>query len=55
MPPRPVARLDAVKTRLSALVDAMKTIRPKRLAFYDSLCEEQKAKFNTMAPSSNAG
>ena len=50
MPQTPVARLDAVKTRLSAMVDAMKTVRPKLAAFYDSLSDEQKAKFNTMGP-----
>ena len=35
MPQTPVARLDAVKTRLSAMVDAMKTVRPKLAAFYE--------------------
>jgi hypothetical protein len=52
-PQTPVARLDAVKTRLSAIVDAMKTIRPKLVAFYDSLNDDQKAKFNTMGPPLN--
>ncbi len=55
MPQGPVARLDAVKTRLGAMVDAMKTVRPKLAAFYGSLGDEQKAKFNTMAPAANAG
>ena len=50
MPQTPVARLDAVQTRLSAMVDAIKTIRPALENFYASLSDEQKAKFNTMGP-----
>jgi hypothetical protein len=42
-----VERLDAVKTRLQAMVDAMNTIRPKLQAFYASLSDDQKARFNT--------
>ena len=54
MPQTPVARLDAVKTRLSAMVEAMKTVQPKLAAFYNSLSDEQKAKFNTMGPPQSA-
>jgi hypothetical protein len=50
VPQTPVGRLDAVKTRLQAMVDAMNTIRPKLQAFYSSLSDEQKARFNTMGP-----
>lgn len=50
MPQTPVARLDAVKTRLSAMADAIKTIRPALENFYASLSDEQKAKFNSMGP-----
>jgi hypothetical protein len=50
MPQSPVARLDAVKTRLNGMVDAMKTIRPKLADFYASLSDEQKARFNTIGP-----
>jgi hypothetical protein len=49
-----VERLDAVKTRLQAMVDAMNTVRPKLQAFYSSLSDDQKARFNTMAPPQNA-
>jgi hypothetical protein len=49
-----VARLDAVKTRLTAMVEAMKTVRPKLADFYASLNDEQKARFNTMGPPPNA-
>jgi hypothetical protein len=54
MPQTPVARLDAIKTRLTAMVEAMNSVRPKLVAFYDSLSDEQKAKFNTMGPPQNA-
>lgn len=50
VPQTPVARLDAVKTRLQAMVDAMNTVRPKLADFYASLSDEQKARFNTMGP-----
>jgi hypothetical protein len=36
------------------MVDAMNTIRPKLQAFYASLSDDQKARFNTMAPPQNA-
>jgi LTXXQ motif family protein len=54
MPQTPVARLDAVRTRLNAMVEAMKTVRPKLADFYASLSDEQKARFNTMGPPQNA-
>ena len=54
VPQTPVARLDAVKTRLQAMVDAMNTIEPKLQAFYASLSDEQKARFNTMGPAQSA-
>jgi hypothetical protein len=50
MPQTPYARLDAVKTRLAAMVEAMNAIRPKLQDFYASLNDEQKAKFNIMTP-----
>jgi len=48
MPRTPVARLDAVATRLKAMADAMTSLRPKLENFYASLSDEQKANFNTM-------
>ena len=54
MPQTPYARLDAVKMRLTAMVDAMNTIRPKLQDFYASLNDDQKAKFNIMGPPPNA-
>ncbi len=53
-PQTPVGRLDAVKKRLRAMVDAMNTIHPKLQAFYSSLSDEQRARFNTMGPPRNA-
>ena len=35
------------------MVYAMNTIRPKLQAFYTSLSDDQKARFNTMAPPQN--
>jgi hypothetical protein len=54
MPQTPYARLDAVKTRLTAMVEAMNTIRPKLQDFYASLNDDQKAKFNIMGAPPNA-
>ncbi len=45
-----MARLDAIKTRLSAMVEALKTVRPKLEEFYASLNDEQKARFNILPP-----
>lgn len=50
----PMARLDAVESRLGAMVDALATIRPKLEAFYASLSDEQKARFNTLHPPQHA-
>jgi hypothetical protein len=50
LPQTPVARLEAAKARLQAMVEAMNAVRPKLQAFYASLNDEQKARFNTMGP-----
>ena len=54
VPHTPVGRLDAVKTRLTAMVEAMKNIRPKLQDFYNALSDEQKTKFNIMSPAQSA-
>src|SRR5262245_45768410 len=54
MPQTPAARLDVAKQRLGAMVDAMKTVRPKLEQFYASLNDEQKARLNALAPSNAA-
>jgi hypothetical protein len=50
VPQSPVARLETIQTRLSAMADATKSIRPSLESFYASLNDEQKAKFNMMGP-----
>jgi hypothetical protein len=50
VPRSPVARLDAVETRLDSMLGAIKSIRPSLGNFYGSLTDEQKARFNTMGP-----
>ena len=47
-PSTPTARLDAMAKRLDAMSTAVKTMRPALQAFYASLDDEQKARFNTM-------
>ena len=49
-----VARVDTVETRLTAMADAIKSVRPDLNNFYTSLSDEQKARFNTMGPPPNA-
>ena len=49
-PNSPIARLDMVETRLTAMADAIKSVRPNLQNFYASLNDEQKARFNTMGP-----
>jgi LTXXQ motif family protein len=50
----PAARLATTEERLGAMVDALKTIRPKLEDFYTSLSDEQKARLNTMQPPKKA-
>jgi hypothetical protein len=50
VPKSPVARVDTVETRLTAMADAIKSVRPDLQNFYASLSDEQKARFNTMGP-----
>jgi len=49
-PRSPVTRLDTIETRLSAIADAIKAIRPDLKNFYASLSDEQRARFNMMGP-----
>jgi hypothetical protein len=43
-------RVEAVQKRLEALLDAIKIVRPALVTFYGLLTDEQKARFNLMAP-----
>ncbi len=45
-PVTPPGRLEAMETRLQAMIDAAKTVKPALDSFYGSLDSEQKARFN---------
>ena len=47
-PATPPARLAAVGKHLQAMLQAVETIRPPLHDFYNSLSDDQKARFNTM-------
>jgi hypothetical protein len=47
-PLTPPGRLAAVKTRLQAMLDGVDSVRPPMQAFYDSLSDAQKAKFDAL-------
>jgi hypothetical protein len=55
VPLSPMARLDAVGTRLRAMADTIKSVRPALENFYASLSAEQKARFNMMGPPPQRG
>ncbi len=48
VPQTPVGRLDAIETRLEAMIQAAQVIQPALQAFYGSLTDEQKSRFNTL-------
>ena len=50
VPLTPPGRLQAMTMRLQATLDAVKVVRPAMAAFYDSLSDEQKARFNEIGP-----
>jgi LTXXQ motif family protein len=45
-PLTPPGRLDAMRTRLQAMIDAAQTVKPALDGFYSSLSSEQKARFD---------
>jgi hypothetical protein len=47
-PMTPTGRLDAMETRLKAMVEAANTVKPALDDFYNSLNDEQKARFNRL-------
>jgi hypothetical protein len=47
-PLTPVGRVDAMRQRLSAMLDAIIAVRPALEAFYNSLDYEQRARFNVI-------
>jgi hypothetical protein len=44
----PTGRLEAMRVRLSAMLEAVRTVRAPLAKFYDLLNDEQKARFNTL-------
>ncbi len=50
LPSIPTGRLAAMKERLQVMLAAVQTVRPALERFYQSLNDEQKARFNAVAP-----
>jgi hypothetical protein len=50
LPSIPTGRLAAMQTRLEAMLTAVRTVHPALERFYQSLSDEQKARFNAIAP-----
>jgi hypothetical protein len=50
LPQTPIDRFDAVGKRLNAMAGAIMTVHPALAAFYSSLTDEQKARFNNLGP-----
>ena len=46
----PVVRLEAMEQRLDAMLRAVQTVQPALERFYDSLNDQQKARFNRLSP-----
>ncbi len=54
VPFTPTGRLAAMQQRLQTLVSAVNTISPPLARFYDSLSDEQRARFDHFTPKANA-
>jgi hypothetical protein len=50
LPSTPTGRIEAMRQRLDAMLQAVRTVRPALEKFYQSLNDEQKARFNSLAP-----
>jgi hypothetical protein len=48
MPATPPSRLGAIGKRLNAMLQAVQTVQPALADFYNSLSDDQKARFNNM-------
>lgn len=53
MPQTLTDQFDAIAKRLDAMAGAVNIVRPALKDFYASLNDEQKARFNLMAPSTS--
>ena len=54
LPSTPTGRLAAMQTRLETMLAAVKTVHPALDRFYQSLSDEQKARFNAIAPTQDS-
>jgi hypothetical protein len=54
LPSIPTGRLSAMESRLQVMLAAVQTVRPALERFYRSLSDEQKARFNAIAPTDDA-
>jgi ABC-type transporter MlaC component len=50
LPSTPTGRIAAMQARLEAMLQAVRTMRPALETFYQSLSDEQKARFNALGP-----
>src|SRR5215468_4547465 len=50
LPSTPTGRLAAMESRLQVMLQAVQTVRPPLDRFYESLTDEQKARFNAASP-----
>jgi hypothetical protein len=48
----PTGRVEAMEKRLNATLAAVKTVQPSLAKFYNSLSDEQKARFNSLRSTS---
>ena len=48
----PTGRVEAMEKRLDATLGAVKTVGPALVKFYNSLSDEQKARFNSLRSAS---
>jgi hypothetical protein len=55
LPSVPPGRLAAMESRLEVMLAAVKTVRPSLDGLYQSLSDEQKARFNAVAPVDASG
>jgi hypothetical protein len=50
LPSTPTGRLAAMESRLQVMLQAVQTVRPPLERFYQSLTDEQRARFNAVSP-----
>ena len=53
LPSTPTGRIEAMRQRLDAMLQAVRTVRPALEKFYESLNDEQKARFSALGSEDN--